>query len=115
MAILDNLGKIKEMTTYEFLTNETFMGQPVHGKVFVIPLDSSGKKQFSHGVSLQKGGFYWIDLGNSFLAGNSSTIHYPLAYIDYNIRADVAQNVIRVFSDGDWTGWTAYVLFKYVE
>lgn len=103
----------------EFLTNETYLGQPVYGKYIDIKKIATQ----SHIPLNIPDSFFWIDTGNSYvypLSQNLDTM-YPFPYVNpqdtaSSIRYALSKkNKSIMLFGGDWTGYGLYLLVKYYK
>lgn len=121
MSNLDLLNGniIVDMKEDEFLTNETYLGQPVYGKYIDIR-----KIAIQSYIPLNiPDSFFWIDTGNSYvypISQNFDTM-YPFPYVNpqdagSSIRYALSKkNKSIMLFGGDWTGYGLYLLVKYYK
>lgn len=121
MSNLDLLNGniIVDMKEDEFLTNETYLGQPVYGKYIDIK-----KIAIQSYIPLNiPDSFFWIDTGNSYvypISQNFDTM-YPFPYVNpqdagSSIRYALSKkNKSIMLFGGDWTGYGLYLLVKYYK
>lgn len=110
---------IVDMKEDEFLTNETYLGQPVYGKYIDIK-----KIAIQSYIPLNiPDSFFWIDTGNSYaypISQNFDTM-YPFPYVNpqdagSSIRYALSKkNKSIMLFGGDWTGYGLYLLVKYYK
>lgn len=110
---------IVDMKEDEFLTNETYLGQPVYGKYIDIR-----KIAIQSYIPLNiPDSFFWIDTGNSYvypISQNFDTM-YPFPYVNpqdagSSIRYALSKkNKSIMLFGGDWTGYGLYLLVKYYK
>lgn len=110
---------IVDMKEDEFLTNETYLGQPVYGKY--IDIKKIATQSY---IPLNiPDSFFWIDTGNSYvypLSQNLDTM-YPFPYVNpqdtaSSIRYALSKkNKSIMLFGGDWTGYGLYLLVKYYK
>lgn len=103
----------------EFLTNETYLGQPVYGKYIDIK-----KIAIQSYIPLNiPDSFFWIDTGNSYVYPISQNFDamYPFPYVNpqdagSSIRYALSKkNKSIMLFGGDWTGYGLYLLVKYYK
>lgn len=119
MIELLNGNIIVDMKEDEFLTNETYLGQPVYGKYIDIK-----KIAIQSYIPLNiPDSFFWIDTGNSYvypISQNFDTM-YPFPYVNphdagSSIRYALSKkNKSIMLFGGDWTGYGLYLLVKYYK
>lgn len=121
MSNLDLLNGniIVDMKEDEFLTNETYLGQPVYGKYIDIK-----KIAIQSYIPLNiPDSFFWIDTGNSYVYPISQNFDamYPFPYVNpqdagSSIRYALSKkNKSIMLFGGDWTGYGLYLLVKYYK
>ena len=121
MSNLDLLNGniIVDMKEDEFLTNETYLGQPVYGKYIDIK-----KIAIQSYIPLNiPDSFFWIDTGNSYVYPISQNLDtmYPFPYVNpqdtaSSIRYALSKkNKSIMLFGGDWTGYGLYLLVKYYK
>lgn len=110
---------IVDMKEDEFLTNETYLGQPVYGKYIDIK-----KIAIQNYIPLNiPDSFFWIDTGNSYVYPISQNfdVMYPFPYVNpqdagSSIRYALSKkNKSIMLFGGDWTGYGLYLLVKYYK
>lgn len=110
---------IVDMKEDEFLTNETYLGQPVYGKYIDIK-----KIAIQSYIPLNiPDSFFWIDTGNSYVYPISQNLDtmYPFPYVNpqdtaSSIRYALSKkNKSIMLFGGDWTGYGLYLLVKYYK
>lgn len=110
---------IVDMKEDEFLTNETYLGQPVYGKYIDIK-----KIAIQSYIPLNiPDSFFWIDTGNSYIYPISQNLDtmYPFPYMNpqdagSSIRYALSKkNKSIMLFGGDWTGYGLYLLVKYYK
>lgn len=110
---------IVDMKEDEFLTNETYLGQPVYGKYIDIK-----KIAIQSYIPLNiPDSFFWIDTGNSYVYPISQNFDamYPFPYVNpqdagSSIRYALSKkNKSIMLFGGDWTGYGLYLLVKYYK
>lgn len=103
----------------EFLTNETYLGQPVYGKY--IDIKKIATQSY---IPLNiPDSFFWIDTGNSYVYPISQNLDtmYPFPYVNpqdagSSIRYALSKkNKSIMLFGGDWTGYGLYLLVKYYK
>jgi len=110
---------IVDMKEDEFLTNETYLGQPVYGKYIDIKKIATQ----SHIPLNIPDSFFWIDTGNSYVYPISQNLDtmYPFPYVNpqdaaSSIRYALSKkNKSIMLFGGDWTGYGLYLLVKYYK
>lgn len=121
MSNLDLLNGniIVDMKEDEFLTNETYLGQPVYGKY--IDIKKIATQSY---IPLNiPDSFFWIDTGNSYVYPISQNLDtmYPFPYVNpqdtaSSIRYALSKkNKSIMLFGGDWTGYGLYLLVKYYK
>lgn len=124
LPVVDNLGELNgniivDMKEDEFLTNETYLGQPVYGKYIDIK-----KIAIQSYIPLNiPDSFFWIDTGNSYVYPISQNLDtmYPFPYVNpqdagSSIRYALSKkNKSIMLFGGDWTGYGLYLLVKYYK
>lgn len=119
MIELLNGNIIVDMKEDEFLTNETYLGQPVYGKYIDIK-----KIAIQSYIPLNiPDSFFWIDTGNSYVYPISQNLDtmYPFPYVNpqdtaSSIRYALSKkNKSIMLFGGDWTGYGLYLLVKYYK
>ena len=110
---------IVDMKEDEFLTNETYLGQPVYGKY--IDIKKIATQSY---IPLNiPDSFFWIDTGNSYIYPISQNLDamYPFPYVNpqdtaSSIRYALSKkNKSIMLFGGDWTGYGLYLLVKYYK
>ncbi len=110
---------IVDMKEDEFLTNETYLGQPVYGKY--IDIKKIATQSY---IPLNiPDSFFWIDTGNSYVYPISQNLDtmYPFPYVNpqdtaSSIRYALSKkNKSIMLFGGDWTGYGLYLLVKYYK
>lgn len=124
LPVVDNLGELNgniivDMKEDEFLTNETYLGQPVYGKY--IDIKKIATQSY---IPLNiPDSFFWIDTGNSYVYPISQNLDtmYPFPYVNpqdtaSSIRYALSKkNKSIMLFGGDWTGYGLYLLVKYYK
>lgn len=124
LPVMDNLESLNgniivDMKEDEFLTNETYLGQPVYGKYIDIKKIATQ----SHIPLNIPDSFFWIDTGNSYVYPISQNLDtmYPFPYVnpqdaDSSIRYALSKkNKSIMLFGGEWTGYGLYLLVKYYK
>lgn len=99
----------------EILTNETMYGEPVYMRMVQVPLGAAGMIEHAHGIPIASMyDYYWVDLGQSFVMGDSGT-HYPFTNGLYRLDVAVHTKNVRIKTYDNWTGYVGHVCVKYVK
>lgn len=110
---------IVDMKEDEFLTNETYLGQPVYGKY--IDIKKIATQSY---IPLNiPDSFFWIDTGNSYVYPISQNLDtmYPFPYVNPQDAGSSIRYVLNkknksiMLVGGDWTGYGLYLLVKYYK